>query len=265
MERPIFIIGSPRSGTTLVRLVLDSHPNISCGPETHFLASFADIIGKHWDTISLYGFDQHYWHTEIGHFFGAFKSDYARRSGKRRWAEKTPQYTLYLEFIDALYPDAQFVHIIRDGRDVVFSHLERWGYRAALRCAMNRWSDYVTKARNFGRALPSSRYFELRYEELVAEPDRWLQSLFEYLEEPWHPAVLHFDRLDHDIVSRYWDFTASRRKDSGETTAIYGSRAGAGGKELDLFLRMVLRVRAGSLLRELNYLSGGGSGGRRRG
>ena len=66
---PIFVIGSPRSGTTLLRLILDSHPRISCGEETHFLRDLGSIVGRHWDLVATYGFDRDWWLARIAGFY----------------------------------------------------------------------------------------------------------------------------------------------------------------------------------------------------
>src|SRR5262249_35446578 len=133
MARPIFIVGCGRSGTTLLRLMLDSHPAIAAGEETKFLTDLEPIVGEHWRLLHTYGFDRAWWLDRIRAFYGGFLEEYATRRGKRRWAEKTPGYTFHLAFLDELFPDAQYLHLIRDGRDVVASFRERWGYRAGLR------------------------------------------------------------------------------------------------------------------------------------
>ena len=59
--QPIFVIGSPRSGTTLLRLILDSHPSISCGEETHFLRDLESVVGRNWDLVATYGLGRDWW------------------------------------------------------------------------------------------------------------------------------------------------------------------------------------------------------------
>src|SRR5687768_3954187 len=85
---PIFVIGSPRSGTTLLRLILDSHPHISCGEETHFLRDLGSIVGRHWDLVATYGLERDWWLARIGAFYRGFQAEVLARSGKERWAEK---------------------------------------------------------------------------------------------------------------------------------------------------------------------------------
>jgi hypothetical protein len=253
VARPIFVIGSPRSGTTLVRLILDSHPRISCGEETHFLRDLEAIVGRNWDLVATYGLDRDWWLGHIRALYDQFQAEVLARSGKSRWAEKDPTYTLHLPFIEELFPDAVYVHLVRDGHDVVASFKDRWGYTAAARAARTEWARYVTAARELGERLPSQRFLEMRYEDLVASPEEEGQRLFGFLGEDWDPAVLEFDPSEHSATERYQWFTASRREAGGEDRTIYQSRVGTGGASLNPVLRTMLRRRHGDLLRELGY------------
>jgi hypothetical protein len=250
---PIFVIGSPRSGTTLLRLILDSHPRISCGEETHFLRDLEAIVGRNWPLVATYGLDREWWLEHIRALYADFQTEVLARSGKARWAEKDPTYTLHLPFIEELFPHAVYVHLLRDGHDVVASFRDRWGYKSAARAARTEWARYVQAARALQARLPEQRFLELRYEQLVAEPEVQGQRLFTFLGEDWDPAVLDFDPAQHRATDRYQRFTAQRREAGGENATIYQSRVGAGGKSLDPLLRNVLRRRHGGLLRELGY------------
>lgn len=264
--RPIFIIGSPRSGTTLLRLILDAHPHISVGPETNFLACFAPTVTRDWERLALYGLSQAEWLGRIAGFFGQFQADYAARRGKLRWADKTPAYTEHLDFISAVFPDSQMIHIIRDGRDVVNSHRERWGYRTALR-SVRKWGRFVTLAQAFGRKAPPQRYYEVRYEALVTQFEPTVRGLLAYLDEPWDEAVRDYARQPHDIQARYHRLTGARRQQAAATVqgpaaeagpastteAVYSSRVGAWRAELPWSLRLVCEVYQRRVLDELGY------------
>jgi hypothetical protein len=256
---PIFVIGSPRSGTTLLRLILDSHPRISCGEETHFLRDLEAIVGRNWGLVQTYGLEREWWLNRIRTLYADFQTEVLARSGKTRWAEKDPTYTLHLPFIEELFPDALYVHLLRDGHDVVASFKDRWGYASAARAARTEWARYVDAARALGARLPGDRFLELRYEELVTDPVSQGQRLFEYLGEPWDPGVLDFNAADHSATDRYQWFTAQRRESGGDQATIYQSRIGTGGSALDPVLRTLLRRRNGTLLRELDYLGGDAS------
>ena len=250
---PIFVIGSPRSGTTLLRLILDSHPHISCGEETHFLRDLEAVVGRNWDLVATYGLGREWWIEHIRGLYEAFQAEVLARSGKLRWAEKDPTYTLHALFIEELFPDALYIHLLRDGHDVVASFRDRWGYKSAARAARSEWARYVTAARELGARLPADRFLELRYEDLVADPEGQGRRLFAFLGEDWDPAVLEFDPSEHSATDRYRWFTAQRREAGGDDHTIYRSRVGAGGKSLDPMLRLLLRRRHGGLLRELGY------------
>lgn len=249
---PIFIVGCQRSGTTLLRLILDSHPDISCGPETRFLADLAEITGEGWPRFRLYGFPKEYWYAKIAELFESFQSEYAASRGKSRWADKTPLYALSLDFIDKLFPDCQVVHVIRDGRDVVTSHKNRWGYVSGIKAAF-KWGDYIDAAQAVGRAFSPGRYYEIRYEHLVNDPEGTLRPLLEFLGEPWDDAVLDHANQPHDVLPAYAEFSASRRARSNDNSAVYRSRVGAHRKERDPVLSALFRLQWGKVLRELGY------------
>jgi hypothetical protein len=251
---PIFVIGSPRSGTTLLRLMLDSHPRISCGEETHFLRDLEVIVGRNWNLVSTYGLDREWWLDHIRALYGDFQTEVLTRSRKARWAEKDPTYTLHLGFIEELFPNAVYVHLLRDGHDVVASFRDRWGYKSAARAARTEWARYVDAAQALGARLPAERYLELRYEDLVTDSEAEAQRLFAFLDEDWDASVLDFDPAVHSATDRYQWFTAQRREAGGDDSTIYRSRVGAGGSSLDPFLRTLLRRRNGKLLRQLGYL-----------
>lgn len=238
----------------MLRLILDAHPAISCGEETHFLRSLESIVGQDWQLLQTYGLDRSWWLARIRSLYTEFQAEVLERSGKRRWAEKDPTYTLHLPFIEELFPDALYVHLLRDGHDVVASFRDRWGYASAARAARTEWARYVAAARALGARLPAERFLELRYEALVSDPETETRRLFSFLGEEWDRGVLEFDAADHRGTDRYRWFTAQRREAGGDDSTIYRSRVGAGGRSLDAVLRTLLRRSNGDLLRSLDYL-----------
>ncbi|QDY08364.1 sulfotransferase [Micromonospora sp. HM134] len=251
-QGPIFLVGCQRSGTTMLRLVLDSHSRVSCGPETRFLADMQRIVGRDWERLARFGFPREYWLGRIADFFGGIQADYARSRGKTRWADKTPLYALSIDFLAEVFPDAQFVHVVRDGRDVVVSHRKRFGYWSAVKCVV-KWPRYIRIARAAGARLPADRYHELRYEETVTDPEKAMRGLFEFLGEPWEVGVLDYDGKQHDVAGKYTAEAERRRTAAGTDAPIYGSRVGTYRRELDPFLRVLVRIFSGATLRELGY------------
>lgn len=247
---PIFIVGCQRSGTTLVRLMLDSHPNVSCGPETRFLEALSKVSVESSTRLAKYGFEEDYWDRRIAEAFDGFQREYASRRGRGRWADKTPRYALSLDYINRLFPTCQVVHVIRDGRDVVASHLARWGYWSGVK-SVHKWPHYIHNARRVGRTIPE-RFYELRYEDLVRDPESTMRALLSFLNEPWSAQVLDYQNAPHDVGDLYQPLTSERRA-TEPAGAVYKSRVGAHREELDPILRLLIGLRSGRLLRELGY------------
>lgn len=249
LPRPIFVVGCPRSGTTLVRLILDAHPNISCGPETHILLDVSKATDERFRRLAEFGETEARWHERVATLFGGFQSDYARRRGRGRWADKTPQYVFCLDFIVACFPDAQIIHVVRDGLDVTASQLAKWGWGVALRCAAGDWVRAVEAGRRWGAKAGAARYHELRYEELVGSPEPVLRRLTDFLGEPWHPGLLAYHQAQHDGNRGL----AGRIAEKGHGEAIYRTRVGAGAAGLHPLLKALFRRRSGALQTQLGY------------
>ena len=128
---PIFVGGYLRSGTTLMRYLLDSHSEIACGPETevfvHEVRRCVEEIfaSDHYEEyLRPFGLSPDDVYRTFGR--GVMQSFFERHresKGKRRWADKTPANALHFEFLSRCFPEASFIHVIRDGRDVCLSML----------------------------------------------------------------------------------------------------------------------------------------------
>jgi hypothetical protein len=184
------IVGSPRSGTTLLRFMLDSHSELAIPPETGFLTLGPKLRGRgdklrerFFRAVVNYPETLPSWPdfevpeekfraalAEIDPFsvaegFRVFYRLYAARHGKPRWGDKTPIYCLSLEEIRGVLPEAHFIHIIRDGRDAALSLRDMWfspGREIETRAAY--WRECVLAARRGG--LGRRDYLEVRYEDL---------------------------------------------------------------------------------------------------
>jgi len=185
------IVGSPRSGTTLLRLMLDSHSELTIPPETGFLVlgpklrgsgdrlreRFFHAVINHpqpfcaWPDFEIP--EAAFWEalTEISPFnisegFRAFYRLYAARQGKPRWGDKTPLYCQELNTIRQVLPEARFIHLIRDGRDSALSLRRMWfspGWQIETQAAY--WRKNILLARRAGLGRPD--YMEVRYEDLI--------------------------------------------------------------------------------------------------
>lgn len=260
---PIFIGGAGRSGTTLLRVILDSHPRISCGPElkiTPVIAQlWADFQTKYAPFLKPFLVGP----AEIDHLFRAFISGllepFRSHGGKPRVAEKSPNNVFFFHHLFRIFPQSPFVHIIRDGRDVVASLLQMdWQgmdgkpvpYTRDPVEAARYWVSAVTAGRSFAASSAgASRYHEIRYETIVASPEPELQRLFEFLGEAWDPRVLEFHRLPHILGPESSAAQVSRQ--------LYRTAVGRWKNELPDSVRAAIRPVMGDLLVELGYASPG--------
>lgn len=226
---PIFVVGAPRSGTTLLQRMLRSHPRISSPTgESHFFIPLLRDAAQYGDLSRLENVrslleqmharwaefldtDFHGVQFKVGsiadaiHARGAtgmpvvldalFRIN-AEGEGKARWLDKTPYYIHHIPTLMATYPDAQFVHIIRDGRDAVLSMLERAVDIRVFNIAAGAklWKHYVEAGRSAGKQLAPQQYMELRYEDILGEPVGTVRGLCEFLGEEFSEKVIDFQK-----------------------------------------------------------------------
>ena len=221
-----FIVGCGRSGTTLVRAMLDSHPELAIPPETKFIATLGSTRRKYEKTK---GFDveafvvdlqQHVrlgvrlglTHEEVAEAFSEQPPvDYpdavrrvfslmARQRGKTRYGNKSPIHVLTIPLLAELFPESRFIHVIRDGRDVACSYLSvDWGPDTVVDAAL-RWRRAVRKGREAGRQLGPGRYKEVRYEILVDDPEAELRTLCSFLDLPFNSVMLQYSDRAPEIL-----------------------------------------------------------------
>ncbi|HEU4912534.1 MAG TPA: sulfotransferase [Actinomycetes bacterium] len=214
-ERPIFILGCPRSGTTLLRVMLNAHPRIAIPPETRFLIPaylrrrrFGSLrTPRQRERLARFVLDRPLSRfsrlqvspdevrarmdkaASLGAALAAPFAAYAERLGKARWGDKRPFYYSFVDELDRMYPDAQFVHVVRDGRACAAS-LKRPPFDYGSERAMVTWLNAVHSCRRAGERLGPERYHEVRYEDLVADPETSLRAMCAFLGEDFDPAML---------------------------------------------------------------------------
>ncbi len=224
-QPPFFIIGVERSGTSLLRLMLDNHSRIAVPFESHFiplihrrLSEFGDLsrcenasrlLGEiRQDEFVIAGGLIPDAEAVLAHpvrcyrdLIDAIFSEHAHREGKLRWGDKTPAYIEALDVLNGLFPETLFIHIVRDGRDVALSH-RRLKWQVHLPTIAARWQRQALSAHRFGRLL-KGRYLEIRYEALAISPVSVLKQVCTFLEEPYDPAMLdYFQRPAEQVPER---------------------------------------------------------------
>ena len=262
---PIVVGGCGRSGTTLMRVILDSHKNICCGPESSLLFSGRPLprrlsrLGSQFD-LPL-GLVQQMLKTSSSQarfaelFFGAYSS----ATGKPRWADKTPSNVRYLDHIFSHFPKAKFIHMIRDGRDTVCSlrthprhkivdgKLVELNTRNPLDRCMARWVNDVQAGMAY---RGDARYIEIKYEDLVLNTEMTLKTLFDFLGEEWDEQVLRF----HEVNTASRDVSKFPQNPEA-TRPITASALGRWRTQMTSEEAAVFKRMAGPLLINLGYAS----------
>ncbi len=215
------MVGEARSGTTLLRVMLDAHPNLAIPPESYFISGLyrfrsryerkdgsfdlprfaADLRGLHkfrdWDLPedafrAAFGVPM-----AGGTYADAIRllyRTYAGVQGKPQYGDKSPGYVSRMKLLVHLFAEARFVHIVRDVRSVALSLIEmpaEWGTRTVPEGAA-RWRHRVSRGHAEGTALGPDHYLEVRYEDLVADAEGQLRRILEFLLLPWDDAVLRY-------------------------------------------------------------------------
>lgn len=217
---PFFIVGSPRSGTTLLRFMLSSHSRLYVPDETGFLPFLPgdgprplspDEVAQ---VLARIGRLNRFWAgmvTDLDAFYAALPQPpllpdvvdalYRQRiagHGAVRWGDKTPLYVRYVPQLLALFPEAQFIHVVRDGRDATLSAREKWGAQTWYMDAyylLRNWVRNVEAGRAAQAQLGAAQMLTLRYERLVAEPEAALRGVCTFLGEAFEVQMLTPQRL----------------------------------------------------------------------
>jgi len=184
----------------------------------------------------------------VVHWFRDAVTDLFRRlepvSGKRRFCEKTPSHALYMDLIHEVFPDAQFIHMIRNGESVVRSLQDiSWapsGLRGVSRNTAT-WITSVRTARTSGNKFGPAQYYELRYEDLVANPRPALERLCDFLEEPFDERMIEF----HKAENSSWGIATWPFPDPGQEATRQ--------RTLNFVERKIFRHLASNLMRDLGY------------
>jgi hypothetical protein len=219
-----FIVGASRSGTTLFRLMLDAHPELAIPHETPFMVKLARKCAKsdnpnffvdnltsagkwpdyHLETASLKQAINELDPFNVGDAVRTFYRLYATKFGKTRWGDKTPKNIGDMEEIQELLPEARFIHVIRDGRDVALSINKAYWGPSSVRDAAKWWRSRIEKARRQVKVL--NYYMEIRYEDLVLHTEEVLRETCAFIDLRWDPSMLD-----------YWQKSAERLNELQDT------------------------------------------------
>ena len=215
---PVLVLGVRRSGTTLLRVMLDRNSELAVPDESYFVPQLAD---RHLRRIEPERFLDDLrrintlaeWEVPldkvrtrlssgmpVGAAIATVYAVYAEERGKRRWGDKTPMYMQNLRLLERLFPDALFVHLIRDGRDAALSFLsmpkglmtETWMQPRSVAGFASQWRTELRAARRLGRRVGGERYLEVRYEDLVADVESTLRRISAFARLPYEAAMVDY-------------------------------------------------------------------------
>lgn len=212
---PVFVVGCPRSGTTLLQVMLDTHPGLSIAHEGDFVTDVAfdprfgewsldeslerSLALERFQGLELDANDARKLVAELapGSYAEVARILFAARAAKHhkaRWGNKSPHQLFHLDRLAGLFPDAQFVHIIRDGRECAVSWASMRPERsvATVYAGALLWRHAVRAGAAAGRRLGTGRYFEIHLEQLVAEPRATLASVCDFLEVDFSEQMIDY-------------------------------------------------------------------------
>ena len=221
-RRMFFIIGSARSGTTLLRLILNAHPDVAVPPESRFITELwqgeeeihvEDLLHRleRHRLFQVWGLDVEDVKQELGtsprgrygDVMEAVYRAWAKSKGKAMWGDKTPRYIENIPLLALLWPEAKFIHQIRDGRNVVLSYADVPFGPKTLGKGADLWKRRVEQGLLYGRPLGPARYTEIRYEEFVVDTPNMTKRLCDFLGIEFHPDMLDYvEKSRTDILPR---------------------------------------------------------------
>jgi Sulfotransferase family len=272
----LFVVGCPRSGTTLLRRLLDAHPELAVVDETRWIDHWHAWRGVSPGGVTRELVDRLLAHPRFGGLgltgddvlsllddgpvsYPAFVSKlfdlYGLRRGKELVGDKTPRYCRSISLLHRLFPRARFVHLIRDGRSTALS-VVNWRKAEKLATTFETWKEHpvgtaalwwewqVRLAREAGAELGPSLYHETRYESLVADPAGELQPLCDFLELPFDEAMLRY----HEGRTRRGKGLSAKSAWLPPTAGLRDWRAEMSAGDVELF-----EAASGDLLDELGY------------
>ena len=261
----VFLVGCPRSGTTYLQQLLASHPKIKTGQES-YLFNFIAPLRYQWRTqvanlekaprggagLPCYFEEDQFIKALQDFLFDLLQPMLQPLSGDEIFLEKTPRHALHLDDIHALLPKARLIHLVRDPRDVVASLLaahRSWGRHWApgnATAAARLWCEFVNSVKVSAQDIPSDLFYQIRYEDLLADPRQILLDLGKFLDLRWADEILASAIANNTLEIA--------QKTGGTPIHLFGLAARRRGDTLKNLPGFIRKGKAGNWQHELTYL-----------
>ena len=215
---PFFIVGSGRSGSTLLRVILCAHSKVTIPPETYFIKPLVEqlpinvVLDSHQTDQAIEIITSHYRWQDMGMTKDYFVSQLAgikspllsditniiyayhlSKDNKQIWGDKTPPYISIVPELLELYPDAKIIHLIRDGRDVTRSFQGTGWYGPWIKDNTKEWKYAIAQYNRYKHARPDIDIYEIKYENLVMETEKTIKDLCIYLGITYEAGMLDWE------------------------------------------------------------------------
>ncbi len=266
----LFIVGCPRSGTTWLQAMIASHPCVATGPETHFFEAIEGLVRFYEkerprpDGLKEYLAPEEFY-AELRNFFFRITSKIPAPEGNPKWfLEKTPQHVLYMDDIIRLFPEAYFIHLVRDPRNVVASILraaKTWGkgwFPDSAMIAAQLWRRSVEEAHKIPQKIAEPhKFLELKYEDLRSRPEQTLSKVFSWLRLDYTADFVRdiVERNKLDKIKSSGQFESVKfpqKKKAAEPQGFFGSGT-TSKRSLSRLQKYQVELICAELLKELGY------------
>jgi hypothetical protein len=270
---PFFVVGSGRSGSTLLRLILASHSRLSIPPETWYLLRLPEtlstdraLLPSEIDTV-ISTMTTHYRWPDMKIDAREFRREvcaltnpalrdivelvyhtHLARDGKQRWGDKTPGYIAIVPRLAQLFPGARFIHFIRDGRDVAKSFQSRGWYGRWLHANAREWIDAMEFSAHWARLDVAQQILQVRYEDLVLDTEKTVRGICDFLGETFEPQMLRWQEKADQLVPARETHIHEKLKQVPVPANVYRWK-----REMSLREVLVCEAFMGRHLRALGY------------
>lgn len=249
--KSIIILGYKRSGTSLLRVILNSHPDIAIGPEIKFMQrvtkSYPNNFEQFKKVTKQAADDFRYSEETLKKLFDTSSSpeelmenwcvEYRNITGKKIWGDKTPQNFKYLKLLGKKFPDALYVHIVRHPFDVIKSSIKRGEYNGVK--TVLAWLVSNTRI----RYVSNKHYFFFKYEDFIKDPNKYVFQVFE---------KLGVEKID--LLSTYQNYDHGRMAEGDSwKKPVYNANINNKEQSLSLKDKLLVKILCFSYLKKYGY------------